>query len=266
MTKRIGMLGRAMAVTLTAAVMFGAGGCGDQGGSGPGYASKDNVVEPGDSDAPLTQDEIISVSYQAAMEAGSAHMSMTMKGAASMTAEGDMTYEAGASDMRMTTVMPHLGKGKFEIRVVDKVVYIQLPGMTAPGKFVAIDPKDQGSPLAKGFAGLTEQMDPLASVKSMEAAVTKVDRVGVTKVDGAQVDHYRVAVDTAQMMKDLKQPNTPGMPESLTYDMWLDDDNLMRKMAFDVSGAQVEMLLTDWGQPVHVERPAAGDIVKAPGV
>ncbi len=265
MTKRHGTLGRALAVTLTAGVLFGLAGCGDQGASGPGYASKDNVVEPGSNDAPLSRDEIISVSYQAAMDAGSAHMAMTMKGAAAMTAEGDMTYAAGASDMQMTMAMPAMGKGKIEMRYVDQLIYLQLPGMTPPGKFIAIDPKDPSSPMGKSFSGLTDQMDPLSSVKSMEAAVTKADRVGESKLDGVRVDHYRVEVDTTKMMKDLKQPNPAGMPKSLTYDMWLDEDNLLRKMSFDVSGAAVEMLLSEWGKPVDVERPSLGDIVKAAG-
>lgn len=266
MTKRFRILGRGLAVTLTVGVVFGLAGCGDAQTSGPGDASKDNVVGESDTGgAPLARDEIISVTYRAAMEAGSAHMAMTMKGAASMSAEGDMTYEAGAADMQMKMSMAQMGKGELEMRYVAQKIYIQFPGMTPPGKFIAIDPKDQSSPLGKSFSGLTGQLDPLASVKSMEAAVTRVDRVGEAKVDGARVDHYRVAVDTAKMMKDLKQPNSAGMPKSLTYDMWLDDDNLIRKMSFDVSGASVEMLLSNWGQPVKVERPAPSDLVKAPG-
>lgn len=266
MTKRHGNLGRALAVTLTAGVMFGLAGCGDEGASGPGYASKDNIVEPGSSDAALSRDEIMSVSYQAAMEAGSSHMSMTMKGAASMSAEGDMTYDGGSSEMRMTMSMPQVAKGTIEMRLVDQKIYMQLPGLTPAGKFIAIDPQDQKSPMGKSFAGLSGQMDPLASIKSMESAVTRADRVGEAKIDGARVDHYRLTIDTAQLTKDLKQKALPGAPKSLSYDLWLDDDDLIRKMSFDVSGAAVEMELSDWGKPVNVEPPAASDIVKAPGV
>ena len=265
MTKRFVLLGRAVAITLTAGVAFGLTGCGNEGSSGPGNASTDNVVKKSDSDAPLSREEIISVSYEAAMEAGSAHMVMTMKGGVSTSAEGDMSYAAGSSAMQMTMSMPQMGKGKIQMRFVDKVIYMQLPGMTPSGKFIAIDPQDQSSPMGRSFSGLTDQMDPLASVKSMEAAVTRADRVGETKVDGVRVDHYRVTVDTKQMLKELKQPNPAEMPKSLTYDMWLDEDHLMRKMSFDISGTQVEMLLSKWGEPVEVERPATSDMVKAPG-
>lgn len=263
MTKGVGTLGRAVAVTLTAGVVFGLAGCGDQQPAGPGYAIKDNIVEPGNSAAALGRDEIISVSYKAAMEAGSAHLAMTMNGRAAMRAEGDMTYEAGASEMRMTMSMPQLGQGSIEMRYVGQKIYVQLPGMTPPGKFVAIDPLDQSSPLGKSFSGLTDQMDPLASVKSMESAVTSANRVGEGKVDGARVDHYRVAVDTAKMMKDLDQTSPARVPDLLTYDMWLDEDNLIRKMSFDVAGTSVEMAMSRWGQPVKVLPPADGDIVKS---
>lgn len=263
MTKPFGMLARGLAVTITVGVALGLAGCGDEGASGS--ASNGNVVEESDTNAPLTRDEIISVTYGAAMEAGSAHLVMTMKGQVSTGAEGDVTYSDGEAAMKMTMSMPQMAKGKMEMRYVDQKTYLKLPGMTPRGKFIAIDPKDENSPLSKGFAGLTDQMDPLASVRSIESAVTSVERVGEAKVDGARTDHYRLAVDTARMMKGLKKPNPTGMPNSLSYDMWLDDDNLIRKMHFDVSGTQVEMLLSDWGQPVTVEPPAAGDIMKAPG-
>jgi hypothetical protein len=261
MTKRFG---RAIAVTLTAGVALCLAGCGDQHTSGPGYATKDKTVEA-NGDAPLGRTELISAAYDASMKAGSVHLSMTMKGGTSTSAEGDVSYGGGEPAMTMTMSLPQVGSGKIEMRHVDRVIYMQIPGLTKPGKFVAIDPKDKRSPLAKNFAGLTDQMDPLSSVKSMESAVTRVDHVGPGTVDGASVDHYRVAVDTAKMLKKLGQPTPEGMPKSLTYDMWLDDQDLIRKMSFDVAGTSVEMLLSKWGQPVKVQRPAAGDIMKTPG-
>lgn len=265
MTKRFGILGRSLVVTLTAGVALGLAGCGDQGSSGPGYASKDNVVKETDGDAPLASDEIIPATYEAAMKSGSTHMVMTMKGQGATSAEGDVSYGAGNPAMRMSLKMPQLGSKKIHMRYVDDVIYMQIPPMTPAGKFIVIDPKDQSSPLAKNFEGLSQQMDPLNGVKSLESAVTSVDLVGKGDVDGTSADHYRVVVDAAQVMKKMKQPVPSGMPESMTYDLWLDEDDLIRKMTFGAAGTMVEMLLSGWGEPVNVQRPAAADIVKLPG-
>ncbi len=215
---------------------------------------------------PLARSEIMSAAYDAAMKAGSAHMTMTMNGAMSTSAQGDVSYAGGKSAMQMMLSMPQLGRGKLEMRYVGEVLYMSIPGVTPSGKFVAIDPNDQTSPLAKTFAGLTDQMDPLRSVKTMQKAVTKAPRVGQTTLDGVSVDHYRVTVDTTKVMKQLGENAPPAaqMPKTLTYDLWLDDKDLIRKMTFEVLKTSVEMRMSNWGQSVKVERPAAEDILKDP--
>jgi lipoprotein LprG len=265
MTSRFGIFGRALALTLTAGVAVSLAGCGNE-HTGHGSASKDNVVQVDPGDAPLGRAEIISASYKAAMKAGSAHMSMTMSGQAKTSAQGDVSYAGGQSAMKMTMSMPQMGAGKIAMRYVDQMIYLQMPGITPPGKFVAIDPKDQNSPFTKSFAGYTDQLDPMSSVKSMESAVTSADRVAQGSLHGVSVDHYRVVVDTAKMLKKLgKQAQQAGMPKALTYDMWLDDQFLIRKMSFDFGATSVQMLLSKWGEPITVQRPAAGDIVTTPG-
>lgn len=264
MTTRIGILGRTVAVTLAVGVTFGLAGCGDAGSSSPGDASKDSTVRA-ESSGVLTKDEIIPASYQASVKAGTAHMTMTMTGQAAMKAQGDVSYAGGNPTMQMTMTMPQIGAGKsMEMRYVGKVLYLQIPGMTHSGKFVALDPSDQRSPLAQSFAGLSEQMDPLSSMKSMQSAVKSVERVGKGTLEGTPVDHYKVVVDTATVLKAKGQQVPAGMPDTLTYDMWLDQQHLLRKMAFDISGTSFEMLMTKWGEPVKVERPRPADIVKPP--
>lgn len=190
---------------------------------------------------------------------------MTMQGQGAMKAQGDMSYAGGRSTMQMTMSMPAMGAGKMEMRYVGNVLYMQIPGMTQSGKFVAIDPSDQTSPLAKSFAGLSEQMDPLSSVKSMQSAVKSVDLVGQGKVNGTAVDHYKVVVDTAKVLQAKKQAVPTGMPNTLTYDMWLDRAHLIRKMTFGISGTSFEMLLSKWGKSVKVQPPTPADIVTMPG-
>ena len=264
MHTRLGITGRLLAVTVTAGLALGVAGCGDEGHSGPGYASKDSTVKADHSTA-LTKDNLVPTSYQASTKAGSAHMTMTMTGRASMRAHGDVSYAGGNPTMQMTLALAKLGAGKsLQMRYVGKILYMQIPGLTPAGKYLAIDPSDPSSPLAKSFAGLSGQMDPVGAMKSLQGAIKSVDRVGKGSIGGTPVDHYRVVVDTAKVLKAQKQKVPAGIPATLTYDMWLDQQHLLRRMTFAISGTSFEMLMSKWGEPVKVQRPAAGDVVKAP--
>jgi hypothetical protein len=70
-------------------------------------------------------------------------------------------------------------------------------------------------------------------------------------------------VDSAAMFKAMKQKAVPGMPKNLTYDMWLDDQDLLRRMQFEVAGQTVDMSMSKWGEPVSIEAPPAGKVVDA---
>lgn len=262
--RRAGGLGLVAALALTGAA------CGNEDtGSDSSSASSDGA----DSQETLEDEgqasektDLMQDVYEAAMEAGTAHVVMETTGAAAMTSEGDISYDKEAPSMSMTTKSAQ--GGDMEMRLVDGMLYMQIPNMTPPGKFVEIDPTDKSNPMAQSYGGMTNQMDPLASVKSLEKAITKVKKVGEEKVDGEDTDHYQLTVDTATMLKQAggqAPQEQSGIPETLTYDLWLDDDDLMRKMSMDVAGTKLDMQLSKWGEPVDIEKPAAGDIVKQPG-
>lgn len=196
-------------------------------------------------------------------KAGSAHMTMTMSGAMSVTAEGDVSYAKSGPEMRMTMSMAQMGAGKMDMRVVDGIVYMTIPSVTPAGKFLKIDPNDKSNPMSKSFGSLSEQMDPLTSVRAMKSGVRKVTYVGAESVDGVDADHYRVVVDSAAMFRAMKQQTVPGMPKNLIYDMWLDDHDLLRRMQFEVAGQSVDMSMSKWGEPVSVEAPPASKVVDA---
>lgn len=225
-------------------------------------ASEDATPETS-SHAPLTKDELVDAITVGQLKAGSAHVSMTMGGASAMTAEGDVSYRGASPQMQMTMSMGQMGGGQMELRYVGKVLYMAIPQLTPPGKFVKIDPRDKSNPLSKSFGSLSEQMDPLSSVRAMKAGVRSVRYVGPESVDGEDADHYVVSVDSAALMKAMDQKSVPGMPKTLTYDMWLDGRDLLRRMQFDLSGLTMDMTMSKWGEPVHVAAPPAGKVVDA---
>jgi LppX_LprAFG lipoprotein len=258
-------LRRAAVASLAVGLTLAVAGCGDQ-NAGPGYAngSSGGVTY---ADQALTKDEIMRATYDAAVKAGTAHMTMKMSGQAKLTARGDVDYGHGQPRMAMTMSMPQLSKGRMEMRYVGKMIYMQLPGLTPPGKFVAIDPNDKTSPLSKSFGSTTDQMDPLKSIKAMESAVQSADRVGKQTMAGVTVEHYKLTVATASLVKGLspEAAQQAKLPKTITYDLWLDERHLLRRMSFDLANTQFDSTMSRWGKPVRVQRPSAAQIATVPG-
>jgi hypothetical protein len=257
------VLARSLAVALTLGVAVGLAGCGNQ-HKGPGYADGGSTLSY--TTAELSKDDIMQATYAAAMKAKTVHIAMRMSGKVALRASGDMKYGGKQPAMQMTMSMPQLRTGKIAMRLVGGVMYMRIPQMTPPGKFLAIDPRDQSSPLAKSFAGTTNQMDPLKSVRSLESAVTSADRVGKQTMGGTEVEHYKLTVDSAALTKQLgSPPGSASLPEHLDYDLWLDARHLLRRMSFELQGMRFESDLSRWGEPVRIQKPSPSQIAQLPG-
>ena len=81
-------------------------------------------------------------------------------------------------------------------------------------------------------------------------------------VEGKPTDHYVVTVDSAALAKEMNQPQaTAALPKHLTYNMWLDQQDLLRRTRFRVQGLTTQMDLTRWGEQVHVQAPPQSKVV-----
>jgi len=56
------------------------------------------------------------------------------------------------------------------------------------------------------------------------------------------------------------------MPSEITYDVWLDDQNFMRKVTFNMPDVEAVVLMDNWGEPVDISAPAESDITELPGM
>ena len=262
MTLRLGAVGRASVLALAIAVTLGLAGCGNQ---GPGFANGTSAG-PTYADEPLSKDEIMGAMAVAAKKAGSAHVAMTMSGAANFTAKGDVAYGKGKPAMAMTMSMPGIGRGRIDMRSVGGLFYVQIPGVTPPGKFLAFDPDDRKSPLARSFGGTADQMNPMSNLKAVASSVRSADRVGKQTMHGVSVEHYKVTVDTAGIVKEIGAiaARKARMPKELTYDLWLDGKDRLHRMTFELSGLSFEGVMSRWGKPINVKRPAADAIATLP--
>lgn len=219
-----------------------------------------------DSSSDLTAENFVQRITDAQLAAGSVTMatSTSVEGT-TMDMTGDVVFKDGSQNLAMTMTVP--GSGEMQIRFVDGVFYMNL-GELSQNKFVAIDPADESNPMASQFEGLTEQMDPTASVEALDGAITSVEKDGdPVDVDGVKAQPYTVVVDTTKLtgsMAEQAEAAGAALPETLTYQYWIDGDDLMRKVVMDLMGTSMEMTFSHWGEDLQVVAPSAEEISTEP--
>jgi hypothetical protein len=198
----------------------------------------------------LTTDNLVATMVAAMREKKTAHMVMEL--GSSMDATADLRYSDSGTEMTMQMTM---GGTKATVILVGGVMYIQ---QAAGGKFVKIDKSDPS------MGNLLEQMSsmgPEASVKAMKNGLKKVQYAGTETVDGDTLSKYDVTVDTAAVTKALgAAAASADLPKTVTYKLYVDGDNLMRRVDMQVSGQKIVMKVSDWGKPVVIKAPPASQI------
>jgi len=208
--------------------------------------------------------ELLAAMKAAVAENETTHVTMELgQGGQSMTGEGDVSYAGDSTAMQMMMTAPGLGGGTIEMRLVDETMYMAIPPTTPPGKFIEFDTTDPNSPLGD-LGGITGG-DPLSTFDAFEAGLQKVRYVGEEDVDGEDMDHYVLSVDAKKAARAQGTPQASGTPRTITYDLWLDDEDLMRRMQFSQAGAGMTVSMDDWGQPVSVAAPPPAAIMQMPG-
>lgn len=193
-------------------------------------------------------------------EEGSAHVALAVKApSARLDAEGDTTYGPDGSEMRLTMQLPQAGGRKITVLIDDGTAYMSLGGVTPPGKFFKVPANSPA--LASLNSG---SLSPAESIKGFEAGLERVEHLGPDQIRGEDVEHYELTLDAVKTLEAMGNKQVPGMPPRLVYDLWLDDQDRMRRATYELSGVQVVMDITDWGKPVDIQPPAKADLVKAP--
>ncbi len=125
--------------------------------------------------------------------------------------------------------------------------------------------------------------DLLAALQDLDASV---EEVGRESVRGVETTHYRVIIDLESAAENLPaaeraelEAELPGgITGQLPMDLWLDDDDLMRRllveitdfesMGFGDDGGEIASMVVDFeifdvGQPVLIEPPPADQVITA---
>lgn len=201
-------------------------------------------------------------------DATTAHLTMSMKGGpAEIAMDGDVDYSATPPEMAMTMTYAALGDGEIGVRLVDGVMYMQMPEL-GKGRWIKMDLTGSGSPLGED---LLKQMNPETQLEEMQDAVTKVEYVGEEDVDGETLKHYTMTVrseafrDLQDQLGEVGAGAADKLPSVLTYDLWTDEDDQLRKTEVAMGDlGSVTMTLSSWGEPVEIEAPPADDVMEMP--
>jgi LppX_LprAFG lipoprotein len=223
----------------------------------------------GDGSEPAAGEKVDPADFIALMKssvenATTAKMSMTMSAAGSdITAQGILDYATEPPAMQMKMTMPSLGNSPIDMRLLDGTMYMNM-GEITQGKFIAFDLNDPNGPLGD-MSALTDSMNPVDSLADLEGGLKSVVYVGDEDVDGEQLSHYELTVDTSKVKTMADQAAT--LPKTITYDIWFDSEDRTRQMIMDVPQAKtsIEVKMFDWDVPVTIKKPAPKQITSFPG-
>lgn len=184
-----------------------------------------------------------------------------------MDAQGQSIVMSGQADMRgdspaMEANMEIPGAGAMHMIMVDGSMYMSMPELTGEGKYMEMTPED----LAMGGEDPMAAIDMESTWDAWDEGATSVTLVGTEEIEGESMERYTLNVDTATALEASGQDSVAGMPDTIAYDVWIDENDLMRKVAFDIMGAQTEMTINNWGEDVDVQAPDPSSIVDMPGM
>jgi hypothetical protein len=244
-------------------------GCSDDGTAGaeaasdespaPATSSADGSPEPtlGEQEQDLLDRMASGVGSQ-----GSARVVVRTSGTLRSTARGVVAYDSDGSRIRMATTVPAMGAEPTRLVVTDDTTYVSAPGLTPPGKYLAMAADD---PRLQQWTGGGGDLDPRDSLAGFRAGLRSATELGAATVGGTPTTRYRLDVDARAALEAQGRTPPPAMPESTTYDVWLDDDGRIRRMTTQLAGSRVVVELTGWDEPVRITAPAPGDVVRDVG-
>lgn len=184
------------------------------------------------------------------------HVEMDMSGQGqTITMEGDTRLDATNPAMKLDMSVSGI---KLQMRVVDKLVYVKgMPGQS-PTKWARFDEK---STMGRQIAASADQADPRKMYDQFERGLTKVESIGTQSVDGERMEAYDLTLDSKKALGNAGTAS-PGMPETVRYRVWLDRNDDMRKVTFEVTGVKATVRMSKYGEPVDITAPPAGQVVK----
>ena len=115
--------------------------------------------------------------------------------------------------------------------------------------------------------------DPSKILDSLRGVTGEPEAVGTESVRGVETTRYTADLDLAEAVdaapedqREMIEAQLDQLGEtSISVDVWVDDDGLVRRMQLDMGGmlggtATLTIELFDYGQPVDIEVPSPDDV------
>ncbi|GAA6526807.1 hypothetical protein [Intrasporangium sp. DVR] len=253
----------AAAIVLPAALLTACGSTESPAPSATATAGSTSAA-PTTTTTPAAQGHADKDSFIAALKAGStqmttAHVEMVMEAQGqTITMAGDTKMDGKSPAMQMSIDMG--AAMSLDMILLDSVLYLKgVPGVDAK-KWAKVAVTGE---MAKEFEKSLQQADPSKLAESYEQAITDVTFVGPQTVDGESLQQYEVTMDT-KALGDTLPDDAASLPDTITYDMWLDDEDRIRQVIYSVAGIDAQMKMSNYGEPVEISAPKAADVVEVP--
>ena len=240
--------------------------------------------------------QVVLASIRTTATAKSARMSMRVSadataGSFALTADGVTDFTTGDAQLTMQFAGPaaELFSGGIEMRMLDHTAYIKMPAslgsMFGGGKWL----KMPNLGTADGALPGAGQTDPSKFLAYLETVSNGVTTIGHEEIRGVDTTHYHASLDLGKAVDRADVPASlrdelrgllgakPG--STIPADVWVDGDGLARRVKMQIDESSlfsiadvktklptiaVSMDLYDFGVPVHVEAPPAGEIQAFP--
>jgi hypothetical protein len=214
--------------------------------------------------ASLTKANLGQEIRDAQADAGSAHVEATVEAAGqTLDLAGDVAHLDTPESPTFDFAADAGGDQDFRLLVVDGTLYVSGSGISSRGgkKWVKSDISDPDNPIAQIF----QTANP-GNFSSYLQGVTDFQDKGAETVDGVDTEHYSVTVDTNEMLAANpvfkgQSVSQLGLPEKLTSELYVDDENRPVEIAVDLAAAGAfEVHFSDYGKDVSVQAPPADDV------
>ena len=254
----------------------------------------------GSEDVALDLDPVASAATLTS-DAGSARMgfSMTMRAdGRTMKLDGAGTFDfddsRGTILMDASALLPGSGDGRFELRMIDSMIYMKLPAafggqaLGAGKPWIAVDVAKTLE--AAGLGGINPtnlQQDPTQTLRLLRASSTSVQKAGSAKVRGVQTTRYKAKLDLrksieatgnelglseqerALLRRAAEQLSTQSGLKTIPVEIFVDQEGLLRRMSMTMKStiAAAPFAITqttdfyDFGVDVHIEAPPESQVV-----
>lgn len=254
---------RGLGLASLAAVALAVGGCSDDGGATPGASAPAGGVPSASASVGPADPAAASALADAAAKLGETSFKVTMTSGPGLKLNGLMDAPHGVGTATLTASGPNT---EIEVKtlLVDKDLYLQVPGVTKAGTWTHVDvsrlPEGANVGLRPG------QIDP-ANTAQLLSSTTDVQQVDPRS--------YRGTVDLTKAAGvagiDQKMISTWGaQAQDVPFTAGLDEQGRLSALTIQlpaVNGQQaqpLEVLYTDYGTTVDAQRPPASQLTEAP--